>query len=195
MEPNKKGIEEILNYETKHNISIGVVYKSKYNMLVVDLIRGKDGGYYTYERLIPTAQKGAVVVVPVYQGRFILLNQFRHAMRENQLAFPRGNGEITSNGKIISQEENALKEIQEELGAEIIGSPKQLGSVIADSGISGNPVMVYSVEIKQYKENKGYEGIQEIQLKTTEEMSHCIKNNEINDGFTLAAYMLYLLCQ
>ena len=41
-------------------------------MLVVDLIKGKDG-YFTYERIIPTATGKAVVCIPVFENRFILM--------------------------------------------------------------------------------------------------------------------------
>lgn len=187
VEPTKEGIEEIIKYETVCNKNIGVVYKSNYNMMVVDLIQNSDGEYSTYERLMPAVQKGAVVIVPVYKDKFILLNQFRHAIRENQLAFPRGYGEVD-----IDSENNAIKEIKEELEAEIIDEPQKLGSVIADSGISANKVMIYAVNVAEYKEKNGYEGIESIQLKTEEELITSIKNGEINDGYTLAAYMLYM---
>ncbi|MBL4932760.1 NUDIX hydrolase [Clostridium paridis] len=192
IEPNKNGIKEIIKYETIFNKNIGVVYKSDYNMMVVDLIRNIEGKYSTYERLMPTVREGAVVVVPVYKGKFILLNQFRHAIRQKQLAFPRGYGDMDKNGNEIDTENNAIKEIKEELEAEIIDKPQKLGSIIADSGISANKVMVYTVNIAKYKEKFGYEGIENIQLKTEEELIYSIKNGEINDGYTLAAYMLYI---
>ncbi|NFG26885.1 hypothetical protein FC777_07005 [Clostridium botulinum] len=192
VKPIKDGIKEIIKYDTVYNKNIGVVYKSDYNMMVVDLIRNKEDKYSTYERLMPIVQKGAVVVVPLYKGKFILLNQFRHAIREKQLAFPRGYGEIDKNGEEIDAENNAIKEIEEELEAEIIDKPQKLGNVIADSGISANKVMIYTVNIAAYKEKSGYEGIESIQLKTEEELIYSIKNGEINDGYTLAAYMLYI---
>lgn len=187
IEPTEEGIKEIIKYEAFHNKNIGVVYKSDYNMMVVDLIQNVEGKYSTYERLIPTVQKGAVVIVPVYEDKFILLNQFRHAIREKQLSFPRGYGEMD-----IDAENNAIKEIKEELGAEIIDKPQKLGSVVADSGISANKVMIYTVNVAEYKEKVGYEGIESIQLKTKKELITSIKNGEINDGYTLAAYALYM---
>lgn len=187
IEPTEEGIKEIIKYEAIHNKNIGVVYKSDYNMMVVDLIQSVEGKYSTYERLIPTVQKGAVVIVPVYKDKFILLNQFRHAIREKQLSFPRGYGEMD-----IDAENNAIKEIKEELGAEIIDKPQKLGSVVADSGISANKVMIYTVNVDEYKEKVGYEGIESIQLKTEKELITSIKNGEINDGYTLAAYALYM---
>ncbi len=192
VKPDEKGIKSIINYENVNNKNIGVVYKSDYNMMVVDLIKNKDGRCSTYERLVPTVQKGAVVVIPVYKNKFIILNQFRHAIRENQLAFPRGYGDIDKCGNNIEAESNAIKEIKEELGAEVIGRPQKLGCVIADSGISANKVMVYMVNIDKYEEKAGYEGIENILLKTEEELIESIKNGEITDGYTLSAYALYL---
>ena len=192
VEPNEDGIKEILQYETMYNKNIGVVYRSAYNIFVVDLIRDMEGKYSTYERLMPTVQEGAVVIVPLYKNKFILLNQFRHSIRESQLAFPRGYGDIDIEENVIKAENNAIKEIQEELGAELINKPQKLGTVIADSGISANKVIVYIINVDKYKEKVGYEGIENIQLKTKEEMIDSIRNGEINDGYTLAAYTLYM---
>lgn len=187
----KEGKKIILGYEVKNDARIGVLYKSPYNMWVVDLIRNSDGAFYTYERMIHTVPRGAVLVVAKYLGEFVLLRQFRHALRGSQLAFPRGYGEINCDGSFLSPAENVEKEVHEELGAEIEGEPIFLGEVVADSGISGNFVSVYTITIKNFEERTGYEGIEKVMLKTEEELDDCIKNGEITDGFTLSGYLLY----
>jgi hypothetical protein len=73
----------------------GLVYKSPFNTLLVDAIvsdvRAPQSGacYYPYERILPTAGDGAVIV-PICHGKLVLLRQFRHALRDYQLSFPRG---------------------------------------------------------------------------------------------------------
>ena len=43
---------------------IGVIYHSEYNLWVVDLVKGADGTYFAYERLLPAVVRGAVVTMP-----------------------------------------------------------------------------------------------------------------------------------
>ena len=98
-------IEKIKEYETQNNKKIGIVYKSPYNMLIVDLVRNLYGYCFTYERCVPAVKKGAIVSIPVYNSKFVLLKQFRHATRKFQYAFPRGFSE-----KSLTSEENLKKE-------------------------------------------------------------------------------------
>lgn len=117
--------ERIKEYEFQTGQKIGVVYKSKYHTMVVDAIEGKvkkDGKEHTfiypYERLLPTVDKGAVVILTKCNDKFVLLKQFRHSLREFQYACPRGFGEeeiIVDEktkkevNRVLSPEENALK--------------------------------------------------------------------------------------
>lgn len=178
-------IDVILEYEKTTGREIGVVYQSPYSTLVVDLIRREDGGYYTYERMLPTVESGAVVVLTKCQGKFVLLKQFRHSLRDFQYACPRGFGELG-----IPAEENAKKELEEELGAKMIKQVR-LGSVIADSGMNGNPVDVFLCEVDGVVEKCGYEGIKSVIMLDEAELEQWIREEKITDGFTLAAYGLY----
>ena len=51
----EKDPEVIRRYEQKSGKRIGVVYKSEYHMMVVDLIKGENGTHFCYERLLPMA--------------------------------------------------------------------------------------------------------------------------------------------
>lgn len=164
---------------------VGVLYKSDYNMLVVDLVKNENQQLFTYERLLPKVQSGAVAVIAVWNKSFVLLKQYRHALRAEQYAFPRGFGE-----EGISAEENVKKEICEELGAQV-REMTCLGTVYADSGLTGNPVKVYMCEVHSVKEKLGYEGITEVTLLSEGELEQWIAEGRITDGFTLAAYSLY----
>lgn len=164
---------------------VGVLYKSDYNMLVVDLVQNESRELFAYERFIPIVEYGAVVVIPVWNKRFVLLKQYRHALRAEQYAFPRGFGE-----EGISAEENVKKEISEELGAGAEGL-SCLGTVFADSGLTGNPVKIYMCEVHGVQEKLGYEGITEVTLLSEQELRQWIAGGRITDGFTLAAYSLY----
>lgn len=164
---------------------MGVLYSSPYHYLLVDLIQQKDGTYYTYERVLPAIEAGAVVVLTNYDEKLVLLKQFRHAIRESQFCFPRGFGEPG-----LSAEKNIKKELQEELGASI-RQYAYLGDVAVDSGLVGNLVSVFVCEIETFEKRCFHEGIEDIIMLTVDEMKNWIAEGKITDGFTLSAYSLY----
>jgi len=172
----------IKNFEKKTGKKIGVIYESSYNILVVDLVYNQAGKYFTYERLLPAVKSGAVVCVPKIQNRFILLKQYRHTLQNYQYAFPRGYADIN-----CTAEENAKKELMEELGATATNL-KCLGTIIPDSGISGGEATFFLCEIDNYAIIPGYEGIEDICIVSSYELTEMISKKEITDGFTLGAY-------
>lgn len=176
--------KKVQDFVEKSGKKIGVVYSSPYNIMVVDLVSNASGSYFAYERLLPAVQGSAVVVIPYYNGSYVLLKQYRHALRDFQYAFPRGFGEVG-----LSDEENAHKELEEELGAQAI-TTKKLGTVVADSGMSGNIVSIFVCEIDKTVLKNGYEGICEMITLTDLEMESRIAEGKITDGFTLAAWTL-----
>lgn len=174
----------IAKFEFKNNVLIGVLYKSNYNYFVVDLVR-VEGKLYAYERLIPV-NINAVVTVAVLNDKLIMLKQYRHPNRKIEYSFPRGYGE-----KLLSGEDNAKKELFEEIGARTTNVEK-LGKLSPDSGVLSNYVEVYYCELEQYKKKYGYEGIQDIILLSVDEVKEWIKSGEITDNFTISAFYLYL---
>lgn len=183
---NQEELKGIVRTQELYRQQFGVVYHSGYNAMVVDPVRNAENGFYAYERVIPSAMTAGVVLVTIREGRFVLIRQFRHAIRQEQLCFPRGYGESG-----ISDAENAKKELHEELGAIVTAEPVRLGEITADSGLSSGRAIVFLMQIADI-ENTGVEGIRTVEELTEQELYDKIKNHEIDDGFTLAAYSLYL---
>lgn len=104
------------------------MYSSEYHYLLVDLIRNPDGKLYTYERILPVVPSGAAMAVTIQNGLFVLLRQYRHAIRTSQYSFPRGFGKGTLTVR------KCQKEVHEEIGATVIKC-EYLGEVVADSGL------------------------------------------------------------
>ncbi len=181
---------EVLEFESSAaGRPIGIMYESPYSQMLVDLVEDQNGERFAYERLVPKAD-GAVVIVPIHEGKLILLNQFRHAIRAHQLAFPRGFGEPG-----LSPEENARKELFEELGIipEAQGAMHPLGIVTPDSGLSAGKAHVFTCEIPEPTIKHGYEGISDTIMITSEELDRMIAEGKITDGFTLSAITLWKL--
>ena len=95
----------------------------------------------------------------------------------------------------VSAEENAVKELSEEVGATFADDARieVIGSITADSGIMSGKVSIVYCEISSYEEKIGYEEIQKTILLSERELDDWIKRGRIDDGFTLAAYSLFSL--
>lgn len=180
-----KNPHELRQYQEDHKISLGVVYQSPYHIMVVDLVTDSSGRIFPYERIIPTVTQQGVVLIPQYQGKFVLLEQYRHAIREIQVCFPRGFGEAN-----FDPQENAKKELMEELGADWL-TLKFLGELTADSGLSSGKTSVYVGEISCPMENLKEEGIVKQLYLTESQLKQMIAENKIQDSFTLAALSLF----
>ena len=176
--------DELLSYSREHNKKLGIIYQSEYHIFIVDLVENIRGERFPYERIIKTRQGNSVVIIPVSGERFVLLKQFRHALGTYQYSFPRGFGE-----PCISIEENARKEIMEELNAKV-SSIKIIGKVVADSGICGEEVNIVQCSVSDIQIDGVYEGIRCYELLSAEEMERYIQSDKINDGFTLSAWTL-----
>ena len=175
----------INTFVEKTNKKIGVLYKSDFHILVVDLVSDKNKKLHTYERLLPSVNSGAVVALPIQNNRLILLKQYRHAIRQSQYCFPRGFGEVG-----LSAQQNVEKELKEELHAHITKT-QYLGNIIADSGILSTQASVFACEVENIQKSYGYEGIEDIIFLTPKELETWISNKKITDSFTLSAYSLY----
>ena len=182
----KESLRQLVRCEEICQYRFGVIYRSPYNTLLVDPIAGNDG-IFPYERVYPTSKKAGVVTVPVYKDSFILLKQYRHAPRALQYSFPRGFAEPG-----CTPEEDAGRELKEEIGAVITKTPQLLGRVIADSGLTAARVYVYYVEIDDYARDAfGHEGIKENVRVPCCTMAQWIREGNTDDGFTLSAFALY----
>lgn len=177
--------DELMKYSVSHDREIGLIYKDDYNIFVVDLVENVRGERFTYDRIVKTRRGNSVVVIPSYNDKFVLLKQFRHAVGDYQYSFPRGYGEPD-----ITIEENAKKEIAEELNA-AASSVSMIGQVIADSGICGEKVNVLHCVVDNIYVDGIYEGIRDYIVLSSGEIDDFIKSDMITDGFTLSAWALF----
>lgn len=186
---NKDSLKrKIIMDEEMFGHKYGIVYSSSYNKMIVDPIVSDDNEVYPYERVVPTVSDGGVVMIVKHGDNFVLLRQFRHAIRREQYCFPRGFSESK-----MSSLENAYRELAEEIGAKFIRNKTELiGEINSDSGLTSGISNVYLVEVESYNHSVGRdEGIEKIIEVPIENMDSFIVDNRVDDGFTLSAYSLY----
>lgn len=161
---------------------VGIAYEDQYLMLLRDAVRFPDGSPGTYIRMVaPAGGAPGVIILPVYEGKVLLLRHFRHGTRSWLLEFPRGFGEPG-----FSSAENARRELGEEI-AGVVKRLVPLGPVHIDGG-SGQVDELFYAELDGYGAHDQMEGIAEVMAVPVAELDRLIATAEITDGYTLAAY-------
>jgi ADP-ribose pyrophosphatase len=162
---------------------VGVVYEDEYILILRDAVRFPNGKLGTYFRLIVQPDKAlGVVILPIYQNKVLLIRHFRHATRNWHLEIPRGFGEPS-----LSSYENAKKELMEEIGVEV-DDLTSLGSLHVNTGMSAECVELFYAQTTTIGQIDLQEGIQKVQAVEVWEFEKMIRDNEITDSFTIAAY-------
>jgi ADP-ribose pyrophosphatase len=179
--------EKLLSNNLPVNWSdIGIIYEDRYLVILRDLIEFPNGVRNGYSRLFnrATLENGAagVVVLPIVNGKFLLLHQFRHATRSWHWEIPRGFGEPG-----ISAREQAKTEIREEIDGEI-KDIIELGLYHNNTGLEGNKIHLFLATINSVGEPAREEGIESYIFVSLAELEDMIAKEEITDGFTIAAY-------
>ena len=182
--------DEIRAVEEKLHREAGIVYEDEYIRLVRDAVIFPDRSRGTYIRILPRRPESAVAVLPVLNGKILLLRHFRHSLRKWMWEIPRGFGEYG-----ITAAQNAEKELREETG--ITGAELEyLGKICPDSGMSADQVSVYlarfSSEDRLEKQDEK-EAVKEYRMVSRKEVREMIEAGDLADGFTLSAIALACL--
>jgi len=164
---------------------IGVILDDPYIVVIRDLIKFPNGHAGGYLRLINKSelQGGtSVVILPEYRDKLVLQLIFRHPQREWSWEIPRGFGEPN-----LSAEHNVRKEIREEIQGEI-SHLCDLGIYYSNTGLDGNKINLFYAKLKSVGKANINEGIKKIRYVTVSKFEKMIRESEIKDGFTIAAY-------
>lgn len=148
-----------------------------------DAVRYLDGARGTYIRAVADlVAPGVVAVLPVYEGRILLIRHFRHATRTWHLEIPTGGCELGS-----TSDEDARRELAEEIG----GVPQRLvslGYFHDDIGLSGGLLELFYAELDHYGAAETNEGITEIVPVTPREFEMLIRDGQLTTGAPIAAF-------
>lgn len=179
-------IKKLIRTEEASGVKFGVVFQSRYHLMISDPVRGKDGEYFPYERVVSANECPGAVVLACIGEKFLLIEQFRHALRTQQYAFVRGFAE-----KGETPKECAAREIEEELGGACVKSLSYLGQCAPDSGLTSSVCDIFLAQVESFKGAPRHEGISKYLTLSACELEEWIAKGRINDGFTLAAYAVY----
>ena len=162
---------------------VGIAFQDQYVFMLRDAVRFPGDFLGTYFRLISEEDDPrGVIILPVYQQQVLLIRHFRHATRTWHLEIPRGFGK-----KGLSSEENARRELEEEIGA-TISRLVSLGQTYPNTGMTSECDDLFFAEVTAHGNVEAEEAITDLLPTLVPEFERMIRENEITDGFTLAAY-------
>lgn len=162
------------------DVRVGVLAEDPYLLVLRDAVKFADGSYGLYNRLI--VPSGAAIL-PVHDGRIVLLDRFRHGTRAWHLEIPRGS--FSCDG---SHEDEARRELQEEIGAtasEIV----DLGLLHSTTGCLDEMHHLYMARVDGIGIPDKHEAIVALRSFTIQETEAKIADGTITDGPTLAAFL------
>lgn len=161
----------------------GLMYQDRYIVLLRDAVRFRDGTIGPYVRTFPAAAHGGAAVLPILDGKIVLLRHFRHATRAWHWEIPRGysDGDETP-------EQTARREIKEELGVDVT-ELSALGTVHPDTGHGGGSAGLYLARLPHLGRIEAREGIDEIRQISPAEFDTMARAQQITDSYTLAAVL------
>jgi ADP-ribose pyrophosphatase len=142
-----------------------------------------EGGKKGEDHLVHTL--GSTMVVPfTSDNKLLLVNQFRYLNQKECLEFPCGSVEAG-----LSLEENAIKELREEIGKS--GNLEYVGEFSPYNGVADEMCSVY-IARNLIQSPLPHDETEEIEIRelSIEHFENLIKNNTIWDGMTLAAWVL-----
>jgi ADP-ribose pyrophosphatase len=166
-------------------IDIGVLSEDQWFYIVRDLVEfpnGHIGGYLRHINKCSIEGGYGVVMLCVRQEKILTIKKYRHEQRSWNWEFPRGFSEPG-----LSAEENARKELQEEIGV----SPVELRLLthVAD-GKGGVSLFYAELPLDQEIIVEIGEGIVQYNWITKAEIEQMIKLDQLNDYYSLWAYCL-----
>lgn len=148
---------------------------------------------YDYISIIPKnlaqGNVGGVAVLPVYNGKFGLVRVYRHPMGSIAWELPRGFVDAQE-----SAPDAALRELKEEMGlATTKDSLVPLGMVAPEPGLLAARVQLFAaLKCVAVGTSSAQElGHKDIHFFAPHEVADLISREEIQDPFTLVAYLRY----
>lgn len=167
-------------------LSITPVYNGR--MISVETLQVElEPGIRAYREIV--RHPGAIAAVArVPDGRFVFVRQYRKPVEREVLEVIAGRKEPQERA-----EDCAAREIKEETGHEVI-SLHSLGSLYPSPGYVDEIIHLYYAELSESAQNPDRDHDERITVEylTQEEFEAMIDGGLIDDGKTLAAWLLYI---
>lgn len=164
--------------------SVGVLAEDAYVLVLRDAVRFPDGSLGTHNRVVYANGSRGVGVLPLFEGRIVLLRVFRHAIGRFLLEIPRGSVEAGD-----GLEETVLREIAEEAGGEVTGIA-HLGRAFCDTSLSNAGLDYFLAELSGVGEPQLSEGIFDVVQVTPARLAEMVAEGSLEDCHAINAFCM-----
>jgi ADP-ribose pyrophosphatase len=152
---------------------------------LVEFPDGRIGGYIRFINRMSSEAGGVnVVMMCVRDNEVLMIRRFRHEERRWSWEFPRGFGEPG-----LTAEENARKELEEEIGA-IPSELKLLAFVPEERG--GTAVFLAEIAPDQEIKLETGEAIASFRWVSKAELDELVAQGKLDDWYSLWAYVVVM---
>jgi ADP-ribose pyrophosphatase len=170
-------------------IDIGILSEDQWFYTLRDMVEFPGGTVGGYIRWInrKSEEGGAynVVLMCVQDDRVLMIRRFRHEERNWSWEFPRGFAEVG-----LSAEQNARKELQEEIG---VSKAKLTCLTKVKEGKGGTAVFLVEIPKGQKITLETQEGIAKYRWVKMAKLEQLVKKGQLSDWFSLWAYALLVI--
>ena len=174
-----------------HWFDLGLLTEDAWVMVLRDLVLFPNQKYGCYIRsvnrsIVSDPNANDVAILPLFEGKILLLRHFRHEARAWLWEIPRGFGEIG-----LSAEENARKEMSEETRLQVAELIRLNES---ETGISERVAYFLAkcddrVQVP-LETTEAEESIEKIRVVTISEFEQLLLLGEIVDSYSIRAFVL-----
>jgi ADP-ribose pyrophosphatase len=162
------------------DLRVGVLASDPYMLILRDAVRFVDGSLGLYNRIVEVP---SVAVLPLLDGRPVLIKIFRHGLRDWCWEFPRGGRDRGE-----PSEASVRRELREEIGAEI-RDLVALGDFTPGGSSLSIRADLYAAHIDRVGEPEHADNISEVRVVEVGECEALIRSSQIIDGFSLALFL------
>lgn len=162
------------------DLRVGLLARDPYMTIVRDAVRFPDGTLGLYNRILET---NPVAVIPILDGRPVMMRVFRHGLRDWSLEFPRGACDAGE-----THDAAARREVAEEIGAETL-ELIPLGSFTPGGSSLSIRAHLYAAKVDKLGAVDAVEGIQDVRAMEVGEVEELMGSGEVIDGFSLALFL------
>jgi ADP-ribose pyrophosphatase len=162
------------------DLRVGVLASDPYMLILRDAVRFVDGSLGLYNRIVEIP---SIAVLPLLDGRPVLIKIFRHGLRNWTWEFPRG-------GRDPSEAAEACvhRELREEIGANIRHLIPLGGFTPGGSSLTIRADL-FAAHIDGIGQPDHTDNISEIRAVEVAECEAMIRASQIIDGFSLAIFL------
>jgi ADP-ribose pyrophosphatase len=162
------------------DLRVGVLATDPYMTILRDAVRFSDGTLGLYNRIVEIR---SAAVLPLLDGRPVLIRIFRHGLRDWSWEFPRGGCEPGE-----TSEATIRREVHEEIGANI-RDLRPLGDFTPGGSSLCIRADLYAAHIDGVGQPDRADAISDIKVADVPEVEEMIRSSKIIDGFSLSVFL------